>query len=232
MKLKFYTLLALISITYLFLIKTTNTFVPLFFTNEVTGKSVQVLSFIAHLLLLVFYITFLIQYVPSSRKFLYWASILSVANSVLMGLLYFRGLVIIFPGLNTPIYNTWPALFQIIHSPQYLLYSPFIGWVNSLILFIFLLAFYRESPDIQQIKLHKANLYAIWGSVSLILVNSGLLMLQLFGGGMGWLLPHSAILSLIFLPIFVLVFIAKFNFFLQFYHVLKTNPNEQIEIPN
>jgi len=219
MKLKSITLLTIISISYLFFIRTINTFIPLLFTQELIGKTIQSLSFIAHLIVLVFYLKFLFEYVPNERRFLYWVSILSVVNAVLMSLLYFRGIIIFFPDLDNLIYTHWPTLFQIIHSPQYLLYSPFIGWINSLILLIFFMGFYKESPDIHRISLQKATRYALWGSLVLLIINSGFFTLQIFAGGMSWLLPYSAVISLIFLPIFTLVFITKFNFFLQFYRI-------------
>ena len=232
MKLKFITLLTIISITYLFLIRTINTFIPLLFTQEIIGKTIQSLSFIAHLIVLVFYLKFLFQYVPNERRFLYWASILSVVNAVLMSLLYFRGIILLFPDLDNLIFSNWPALFQIIHSPQYLLYSPFIGWINSLILLIFFIGFYQESPDIHRIPLQKATRYALGGSFVLLIVNSGLLTLQLFTGGMSWLLPYSVVLSLILLPIVTLVFITEFNFFLQFYRILEVDHSDQYHSPN
>jgi hypothetical protein len=140
-----------------------------------------------------------------------------------MVLLYFRGVLFLFPGLDAFVYHNWPTIFLMMHSPHYLLFSPFIGLINSLIMFIFLLAFYSESPDIEKPTLRIATRYAIYGAAVLILVNTGLLTLQSFSGGMGWMAPYAMLLQLIFLPIFTLVFLTRFYFFLQFYRSLKEN---------
>jgi hypothetical protein len=89
------------------------------------------------------------------------------------------------------------------------------------------MGFYKESPDIHRIPLQKATRYALWGSLVLLIVNSGFFSLQIFAGGMSWFLPYSMVLSLIFLPIFALAFITKFNFFLQFYRILKADLSDQ-----
>ena len=225
LNLKSYTFYSLISIGYLFFIRTVNSFLPLFFTNELMGKGVQVLSLIAHTVILLFYIPFLTQYVQPSQKWLRWATILSVAAMAILSLFYLAGVLTFFPGLTSTLYKFSPFLYRSLHSspffPNFPLLSPGFAWMNTLIFVFFLTAFYRESEDMRSEALKKATYYAIGGHFLLFLIQSFLMVAQIAGNGMGWMLPHSLTLLLLFLPVFTIVFLVKFNFFLQFYRILK-----------
>ena len=223
--LKSYTLYSLISITYLFFIRTVNSFLPLFFTSEWVGKSVQVLSLMAHAVILLFYISFLTQYVHPPQKWLRRATILSVAAMTILSLFYLAGVLTFFPGLTSTLYKFSPFLYRSLHSspffPNFPLLSPGFAWMNTLIFVFFLTAFYRESEDMKKKKKKKGTYYAIGGHFLLFLIQSFLVVAQIAGNGLGWMLPHYLTLLLLFLPVFTIVFLVKFNFFLQFYRILK-----------
>jgi hypothetical protein len=223
--LKSYTLYSLLSITYLFFIRTVNSFLPLFFTSEVVGKGVQVLSLMAHAVILLFYISFLTQYIQPAQKWLRWATILSVAAMAILSLFYLAGVLTFFPGLTSTLYKFSPFLYRSLHSspffPNLPLLSPGFAWINTLIFIFFLTAFYRESEDMKHEALKRATYYAIGGHILLFLIQSLLILAQIFGNGLGWMLPHSLTLLFLFLPVFSIVFLVKFNFFLQFYRILK-----------
>ena len=224
-RLRSYTLYSLISITYLFLVRTVNSFLPLFFTNEMVGKGVQVLSLVAHAVILVFYISFLSQYVQPPQKWLRLATSLSIAVMAILSLFYVAGVLTFFPVLISMIYKISPFLYRSLHSspffPNFPLISPGFAWTSTLIFVFFLIAFYHESPDMRNEALKKATYYAIGGNILLFLIQSFLIVAQILGDGLGWMLPHSLLLMLLFLPVFTIVFLVKFNFFLKFYQVLK-----------
>jgi hypothetical protein len=220
MKLKRITQLTLVSISYLFTIRTVNTFLPGIFTAPALARAVQILSLAANLILLAFFFLFLLQFVQKNQKKLHFASLLGIASSTVMSFLYLRGLFLVFPGWTSPLYNSSPVLYQIFHSPSLSANIPALAWFNTLIFLFFLLSFFNEVKGIEATPLKKATYHAILGISLLLLIQTLLLGLQLAGGGLGWMLPFSFWISALLFPVFMIVFILKFNFFLNLYRIL------------
>ena len=220
MKLKLLTLLTLVSISYLFTVRTINTFLSGIFMAPFMVKSVQILSLAANLILLVFYFLFLLEYVQKEQKKLHFASVLAIASSTVMSFLYIRGLFMVFPAWSSPLYDTSPSLFQVFHSPLFSANVPVIGWINSLIFLFFLTAFHSEATGIEKTPLKKATRNAIIGIVILIFFQTILVGMRLFAGGLGWMLPFSFWISALLFPVFMIVFVLKYNFFLNLYRTL------------
>jgi len=220
MKLRLLTLMTLGSISYLFVVRTVSTFIPALFMPPIVGKSIQLLSFIAHLILLAFYFIFLIEFVERNQKKLHLATVLSIASATVMSFLYLRGLFLVFPGWSSPLYNTSPSLFQFFHSPVFSANLPVIGWMNTLIFLFFLISFSSEVSTIENTPLKKVTRHAIIGMAILLALQTFLVGMQVFAGGMGWMLPFSFWISALLFPVFMIVFVLKFNFFLNLYRIL------------
>jgi hypothetical protein len=161
-----------------------------------------------------------VEYVQKEQKKLHFASLLSIASSTVMSFLYLRGLFMVFPDWSSPLYNTSPVLFQMFQSPMLSANLPLIGWINTLIFLFFLISFSREVKDMEKTPLKKATRQAIIGMLILLTLQTILIGMQFFAGGLGWMLPFSFWISAILFPVFMLVFILKFNFFLNLYRIL------------
>ena len=220
MKLKFISLLTLGAISYLFLVRTISTFLPGLFMAPLAGKSVQVLSLIAHLILLAFYFMFLVEFVERGQKKLHFATILSIASATVLSFFYVRGLILIFPSWSSPLYDASPWLFQIFHSPMLSANVPIFSWISTLIFLFFLISFSGEVKGIEKTPLKKATRHAIIGISVLLALQTIMVVIQLFAGGMGWMLPFAFWISALLFPVFMIVFILQFNFFLNFYRIL------------
>jgi hypothetical protein len=183
-------------------------------------KVVQILSLTANLILLIFYFIFLVQYVQKEQKWLHFACLLSIASSTVMSFLYVRGLFMVFPDWSSPLYNTSPALFQMFQSPLLSANLPLIGWMNTLIFLFFLISFFSEAKGIENTPFKRATHHAIMGMSILLTLQTILVGMQYFAGGLGWMLPFSFWISAALFPVFMLVFILKFNFFLNLYRIL------------
>ena len=151
---------------------------------------------------------------------MHFAGLLSIASSTVMSFLYLRGLFMVFPDWSSPLYNTSPALFQMIQSPLLSENLPLIGWVSTMIFLFFLISFFSEVKSIENTPLKRATRHAIIGISILLSLQTILVAMQFFAGGLGWMLPFSFWISAILFPVFMLVFIFKFNFFLNLYRIL------------
>jgi len=151
---------------------------------------------------------------------LHFASLLGLAISTVMSFLYLRGLFMVFPGWASPLYNSSPALFQMFHSPMLSANLPLVGWMNTLIFLFFLISFFSEVKDIENTPLKKATHHAIIGISILFAIQTILVGMQFLAGGLGWILPFAFWISALLFPVFMLVFILKFNFFLNLYRIL------------
>ena len=220
MKLKTITLLTLGSLAYLFMIRTISTFLPALFMSPLLGKSVQALSLLAHLIFLAFYFMFLVEFVGKDQKKLHFATLLSIAIATVFSFFYVRGLFLIIPGLSSPLYNASPTLYHIFQSPMLSANLPVFSWLNTLIFLIFLLSFSGEVKGIEKTPLKTATRHAITGMSVMLAIQTILVIIQVFTGGMGWMLPFGFWISALLFPVFMAVFILQFNFFLNLYRIL------------
>jgi hypothetical protein len=137
-----------------------------------------------------------------------------------MSFLYLRGLFLIFPSWLNPLYNTSPSLFNIFHSSLISTHLPGIAWINTIIFLFFLISFSSEVKGIDSTPLKKSVQHAIIGISVFLLIQTLLIAMQIIAGGLGWMLPLSFWISALLFPLFMVVFVLKFNFFLNFYKIL------------
>jgi hypothetical protein len=208
-KLKYATLSAIIGISYSFLSRTIGTFLPALFKNLLVAQVSAIMSILAVLTGLFFFISFYQEYVQKEQTRLRQASVLAIVGSSAMLLLEVKGLLLIF-NADTSSYLAQAHLIE-----------PVVSWVSSILILLFFIVFYKAIFYRQGTKLQRAILLAVIGSSIAAFVRTFILFNYLFLRDTEWFsdLPKKA--AIIFLPIFALSFIALFYFFLCFYREQK-----------
>jgi hypothetical protein len=204
-KLKHATLLVIIGISYSFLSRTIGTFLPAVFKNLLVAQVFAIMSILAGLTGVFFFISFYQEYVQKEQARLKQASVLAIVGSSAMLLLEVKGLVLIF-NADTSSYLAKAHFIE-----------PAVSWVSSILILLFFIVFYKAMLYRQGTKLPKAILSAVIGSSIAALVRTFILFNCLFFRDIEWFSDSPKKAAIIFLPIFALSFIAVFYFFLCFY---------------
>lgn len=205
MRLKKATLLAIIGISYTFALRTIGTFFPDIFGNLIVVQVTQIMSFLANLTIVFFFISFYKDYVEREQIKLKNVSILAIIGSSLLLLLHIEGLFIVF--------NVY-TLSYLVRS-HYI--EPIVPWVSSIFILIFFIIFHKETIQKEDIKLKKATLSAIIGSSIGTLERTFILFNYLYSREVRWFSDLSRKIQIIFIPIFAFSFIAVLYFLLSFY---------------
>lgn len=208
-KLKYATLLVIIGISYSFVTRTIGTLLPVVFRNLLVAQVSAIMSILAGLTGVFFFISFYQEYVQKEQTTLKQASVLAIVGSSAMLLPEVQGLLIVF-NADTSSYLAKAYLIE-----------PVVSWVSSILILVFFIVFYKAMSYRQGTKLQRAILSAVIGSSIAALVRTFVLLNYLFFRDTKWFsdLPKKA--AIIFLPIFALSVIALFYFFLCFYREQK-----------
>ncbi|MCD6102145.1 MAG: hypothetical protein J7J77_03725 [Candidatus Cloacimonetes bacterium] len=201
MNLKNATLFSIIGISYIFISRTVATFFPDIFTNLVVTRINTLLSLLASLAIVVFYIYFYKDYVSEKQIALKNASLFAIIGSIAVLLLFLKGIPVVF---NLYVFRS--QVFNII--------APWIGSIFSLYFFII---FYKETIHNLQSKLKLAILLAVIGSSLSTLIRTFILFNYFYSGKFKWFWDYSIKFPLIVIPISVFMFFTSFYFFLTFY---------------
>ena len=205
MRLKKATLLAIIGISYTFVLKTIGTFLPDIFKNLIVAQSIQILSFLASLTIVFFFISFFKDYVEKEQINLKNATVMAIIGSSAVLLLHVKGLLLVFSRYISP---------YLVRS-HYI--ESIIPWVSSILILFFFIIFYKEMLYEKEVRLKKAILLAIIGSSIAILLRTFILFNYLCLREIRWVFDLSGKAKIIFLPITIFSFIATLYFFLCFY---------------
>jgi uncharacterized membrane protein len=204
-KLKYATLLAIIGISYSFLSRTIGTFLPSVFQNLLVAQASAIMSVLAGLTGVFFFISFYQEYVQKEQTRLKQTSVLAIVGSSAMLLLEVKGLLFIF-NADTPSYLAKAHFIE-----------PVVSWVSSTLILLFFIIFYKAMLHRQGTRLQKAILSAVIGSSIAAFLRTFILFNYLLSREIRWFsdLPKEA--AIVFLPIFALSFITVLYFFLCFY---------------
>jgi len=210
MRLKKATLLAIIGISYAFILRTIGTFLPDIFKNLIVAQSIQILSFLASLTIVFFFISFYLDYVEQEQIKLKQASVLAIIGSSAMALVRIKGLLLV-------IFRRYISLYWL----HYLIRSDYIGvvipWVSSILILLFFIIFYKDILSQKKVELKIATLLAIIGSSISTLLLTFVLFNYLYPREIRWLLYSPGKIAIIFIPLSTFSFIAILYFFLCFY---------------
>jgi len=208
MNLKKATLLAIIAICYEFALRTVGTAFPFAFRNLTVAQVTNIISFLASLGILLFFIYFYKDYVQKEETGLKNASVFAIIGSGLMSLLLFKGLI--------PLFN--PNSFGYLLRPHFI--EPTIPWVSSILILIFFIVFNKLTIQKEEVRLRNATLSGVLGSLIGVLLRTFTLIFYLFSSEISWFfdLPKKMhLVFIIFLPITLVGFVLMLFFFLVFY---------------
>jgi len=205
MNLKKATLLAIIGISYTFILRTIGTFLPDIFKNLQVAQISVIMSFLASLTIVVFFTSFYESYVQKEQTKLKKASMLAIIGSCALLLLSIKGFLVVFN----------------IHIFSYLVKSnyiePIIPWVSSIFILLFFIIFYKEILYKEDMKLKNAAILAIIGSSIIALERTFIVFNYFYSREVMWFSDLSRGIQIIFIPIFTISFITVLYFFLSFY---------------
>lgn len=218
------TMLTVIAICYTFVLRTIGTFLPSIFRTTTIVQAAQVISLLASLTFMVFYVLFYKDYVQREQTALRKVSVLAIIGSCAMLLLRVKSLILVFEGLLVKMYDLSPFLFGLVRSHSA---EAIIPWVCSILILCFFVMFYREALHKRLVKLQKATFAAIISSSIGTLLLTITLFNFLHSGQPTWFHASFRTLVFIFLPLSVFGFAAILYFFLVFY-VQGVNPRGQI----
>ena len=199
------TLSAMIGVSYIFISRTIGTFFPAVFRNHSTVKIAVILSLLASITVLVFYISFYQTYVQKKQKLLKNTSLLAIIGSLAVVLLYLKGLLLIY-GVH---------IFPYPDSARYL--ESIIPWISAVFFLLFFIVFYRETLHEVGKSLSGAALLAIIGSSVATLLRTFVLLNYFYSRQFKWFSELFREMPAIFLPISAFMFFTVFYFFLCFY---------------
>lgn len=208
MKLRKATSLAIIGMSYIFAMTTTNTFFPRIFTNLFLARVNGIMFLLARLTIAFFFIAFYKEYVHKDQIKLRIATLLVIIGS--------------FAGLVTQI-ETLLRLFNmnILPYPVLIHYINAIRpWFSAVFILFFFAALYKEIPHKELMKLKKATFLAIIGSSVLTLVQTLALLNYFYFLKFGRALVNKELLLFVIISILMssFGFLAHLLFFISFYY--------------
>lgn len=232
MYLKKATLLAIIGISYTFILRTIGIFFPNIFRDPLIIQISVIISLLASLSIVLFFIAFYKYYIQEKQIRLKKVCILAIIGSFGMVLLQVKNILLVFNKLSTHLYNFSPYLVKLVNSHSI---DPIMPWISSIFTLIFFIIFYKETLKDKKIRdqdnnissirdngLNKAILFAIIGSSIGTLLRTFVLINYLYLRESRWFSDLSKETQVILIPIFAFSFITVLYFFLSFYS-LKTN---------
>ncbi len=211
------TLLALFSMFYLFFVKLYNTVFPAAFTSPDVAVWVQTLSFIANLLLLLFFIFFRAEYVKPTQKILRLSTILMIISFTVVTLISLKKIFLFFPDWFSRVHSLSPFLADLLYRESIHLSSLGFPWINSFFMLFFLYSFYREAIHPENELLIQATRYAVIGAAVLLVLNSAMLLLRIFSDPKILVNVFSGFFMLVVFSAMLMVYASFIYFMATFY---------------
>jgi len=200
------TLFTMIGISYIFLLRLIGTFYPQVFRKNILLVQVTgILLFLALLAIVFFFIFFLREYLTKEQIKLKNATRLALAGSIAMLLPHLKGLLAAF---NVSILSFLSKFHSI---------DPMVPWINSILVLIFFIVFYKDILNKEQKNLKKPIFLAVVGAALTILVRSFTLFKYFYSQEVRWFADLSKKPAIILIPIVVISFATIFYFFFIFY---------------
>lgn len=210
MNLKKATLLAAISISYAFLLRYMGTFLPGIFRSLPVALAVALLSLLAGLAIVLFFVLFYKEYARKGELRLQRASLLAIIGSCVVLYLNVKNLVLILEKNLSP----YLVMYFLRSGPI----DALIPWVSSIFILIFFIIFHQATRQEEETGLRKATLFALIGSSIASLERTFVLVnYLLYSRHMGWLTHLPTKTAIILSPIYLFSFLALLYFFVSFY---------------
>jgi len=208
------TLLGLIGLSYTFALKTIGTFLPGIFTVASVRQAATVMSLIASLTLVVFYVVFRRDYLQKDQIALKRASAFAIIGSSAILVLRTKNLLLLSNAFVIVIYETSPFLFRLVRSsaPEAL-----AAWISSILFLSFFVVFHKEVLHKKLTNLKRATLSGVIGSSIGALLLTVILLNSVYSGQLRWFHVTFRTSISLFLPFTALGFASLFYFFFIFY---------------
>ena len=207
-RLKYVTLFAIISISYFFILKTVGTLLPNIFRILIVTQVVQIISLLASLIMMFFFIYLYTDYIQDVQIKFKNATVLVIIGSCAMVLVRIKGLLLVFNLFILPFLFRSRFIDSIIRL---------IPWFLSIFILFFFITFYIVTLLQKKMKLNKAILSAIIGTSIGTLLQTFILFNYLYSTEIKWFTDLSIIIQIILFPIFAFSFITVIYFYLCFY---------------
>jgi hypothetical protein len=214
MNLKKATLWATIGLVYTFVLRTAGTFLLGFFRNLVVAQVTTILSLLAALTVVLFFVYFFKEYVQKEQAKLQRATALAIIGTSVMFLLQIKGLFLVFHRSLIHLYDISPSLLNLLRPHSF---GPIVVWGSSILVLIFFVVFYKETLLQERSELNKAILFAAIGSAIAVLLRTFVLINSLSSRHMRWFADLPKTMALIFFPVITISFLANLYFLLIFY---------------
>ncbi len=204
-RLRVATLGALVSVSYIFAVRTLGTIVPSIFRSLIIAQIITVTSFIASLIMLYFFVVFYSHYVGKEQVRLGGATLLVILGRCAILLIYIKTLLRVFS-----VYILTHFVYSH-HVADYL-----FPWANSLFTFTFFFVFHQTVTSNGSNYLERPTLFAAIGACAITLIQTFTLVGYLFSGGMTFLGHLPEFVNVLFYVIYILNFCTAIYFFISF----------------
>ena len=214
MSLRTATLLAIVGTCYLFVLRTAATFFPGPFRVLLVAQAAEITALIASLATVLFFASFLADYVAKDQVGLRQATVLALVGSCAMLLLRLKGLLLV-------VFEGWlsPGLLWSLQR-SYLLGAS-VPWVSSILILIFFVAFYKETLRNEQLRLKLASFLAIIGSSVGTLLLTFVLFNYIYFRELMLFVNLPRVMTIMLSPLFAFSIITVLYFFFSFYREQK-----------
>ncbi|KPL06641.1 hypothetical protein AMJ86_07695, partial [bacterium SM23_57] len=142
MNLKTAAILAIISVCFLFVSRTIATFTTGIFQNLLVTQINIILSILASLTFVYFYVLFLMKYLQPDQIRLKRATVFAIIGSAAMALLFLKGLFLVFGFIRLNLYEVSPNLIGMIRTSSI---EPVIPLLSSIFMLFFFVIFHQET---------------------------------------------------------------------------------------
>jgi hypothetical protein len=210
MSLRKATLLAIIGLCYTFALKGAGTIFPEVFRNITVARAVEATSFLASLTVVLFFVSFYINYVRPDRILLKRSTLAATIGVMAVSLLQLIRLSVVFFERYLS-----PGLVWALQAPH--LVKLLVPWAAFVLVLFFFLIFHKETQGENKGRLKIATFWGIIGSSSGALVRTFVLFNFLYSEQVGWFFNPFARMLVVLIPFVVISFVASLFFLLSFY---------------
>ena len=205
MGLKQTALLAMIGLCYIFLSRIIGSLFPAVFGNLLLARCSGVFSFLASTAVLVFFVSFLKDYVSHEQGLLRTASVLIIVGLSFVVVVHLKQILPLFDA-HTFTFAAGSHNFDVV-----------VLWLSSVFMVFFFFVFYRQTNIRQLEKLKRAALIASLGSLLLALSRTYIAWRFFTTREVVWFSDVSAGAVIILIPISAIGFMSVLYFFVSFY---------------
>jgi hypothetical protein len=202
------TLLVIVSVIYFFVLRTMGTFLPGVFANITVARVAAIVSLLAGLTFVLFFINFCRVYIGAGKDRLRSAAALAVFASVLSTLLHAKGLAMVFHERAA----AYLARSSYLDAAEVL--TP---WLGSLLMLYFFVTLHGELVREETGRLKRAALAAIVGSSLGILLQTLILVMYIDSRSVKWLFDLPGRTAIALLPVSLAGFVLVIYFYISFF---------------